>query len=622
MSAENHSLDLQVVVGEEIKGTIETRPFVRDQAVVMLRSVLEVFGARGRWVYMMLGFGTLPNPSQYWMEVSAASENVSLNMVHVIIRSSTVSQGTLMGMLKLPGGVERKEFLDTVKLAIDRFNGSGWHGIVEREKRTSMQVGSQGLSPQIRRALIEGDDDPSLRRAVPRPTPIDGQTALALARGETVRVGGGRLRQDPTSRPPDRTQSVGRSSSARSAIQPGIGAELAAKSEGAFWVSPRPAGVTFPISSEKKGPIMDQGATTSQAVVISGGEGHASDTVRRARAMLVFLLNQVGLSPGEGCWFEITGSAETLLRDQKKPHVTLSGDGDSSVIRVALRSRGTRDGTLSGRWHLPEGVDRNEFLTVLSQTAGNFNDHDGWYEAFEIPVGGVEEPILVGAGASSPKPDQPASLSAQKSLLADPPPLQGDTHMATNRPLEDEAKLVQFLITALQLPEVENGIISTGMVAKLIEERFKPANPKTFAGPLFAKLKSLGHVLHVGYGLFQVTELFIKAHKLGIEIKVRPEYHKGDASAKKPSRGGNGAHHELTLVELLQNRQAMETMIHQTAVREHKALKQSIADLQAQLEAAQSALSAFETEHAALLGAEVVSAHALAATGTRTDHPH
>ncbi len=609
---ENSDLNLRVVVGNEAGSVVHEG--TKDRASTMLKTVIQTTGRRGSFVYMILGLGTLPNPSRYWMEVSAASEHLSSNMVHVIIRSSMASQGTLMGMIKLPDDVKRQEFLDAVKLAVDRFNGSGWHGIVEREERASMQADSQVLSQQIRRR-VESNDDLTPERAVPRPTPIDGQTALALARGETVRVGGGRLRQGPVPHSPVRTPPVVRPLSARSAIQPGIGAELAAKSGGTPWASPRSARTALSIPSETEGSVMDHGVT-SQTVVISEGEGHAPETVRRAQAMLTFLLKAVNLPPVGKCRFEITGSAETHLRDYKKPHVALGGDGDPSVIRVALRSRGSRDGTLIGRLHLPEGVDRNEFLATLSQTAGNFNDHDGWYEAFEILSDvGEQERALPPATARS---TTPAALKSPVPLPTQPEGVP----MATTKPLEDEAKLAEFLIAALQLPEVENGVITTGMVTTLIKQRFNPTNPKTFAGPLFAKLKSLGHVLHTGYGQFQVTQAFIDARQLDIRIKVRPEYHKGDAGAKKTGTRGNGVHREPTLAELLQNRQTMEAMIRETALREHRALNQSIADLQANLEAAQAALSAFEEEHATLLRAEAVPAHVPVATGTKADRPH
>lgn len=275
---ENSDLNLRVVVGNEAGSVVDEG--IKDRASTMLKTVIQTTSRRGSFVYMILGLGTLPNPSQYWMEVSPASENLSSNMVHVIIRSSTASQGTLMGMLKLPDGVERQEFLDAIKLAIDRFNGSGWHGIVAREERASMQVSIQEPSRQIRRG-VESDDDLTPKRAVPRPAPIDGQTALALAQGQTVRVGGGRLRQGPAPHSLDRTQPVARPPSARSAIQPGIGAELAAKPGGAPWTSPRPAGAVFPVPFERKGSVVDQSAVAGHSVVFAQEEGCALGTIKR-----------------------------------------------------------------------------------------------------------------------------------------------------------------------------------------------------------------------------------------------------------------------------------------------------------------------------------------------------
>lgn len=256
-------------------------------------------------------------------------------------------------------------------------------------------------------------------------------------------------------------------------------------------------------------------------------------------------------------------------------------------------------------------MDTESSFRIMSSLAARFNA-DRWQVALDdIPP--------------EPPPMRVPAASPVRSVMSPPlpPPTQPEgALMATTKPLEDETKLVQFLIAALQLPEVENGVITTSMVTALIKQRFNPANPKTFAGPLFAKLKSLGHVLHTGYGQFQVTQAFIRTHKLVIEIKALPEYHKGDAGAGKNSRGGNGTHHEPTLAELLQNRQAMEAMIRETALREHGALKRNIADLQTKLEAAQAALSAFEEEHAALLRAEAVPANVPAATGVKADRPH
>lgn len=604
---ENSDLNLRVVVGNEAGSVVHEG--TKDRASTMLKTVIQTTSRRGSFVYMILGLGTLPNPSRYWMEVSAASEHLSSNMVHVIIRSSMTSQGTLMGMIKLPDDVKRQEFLDAVKLAVDRFNGSGWHGIVEREERASMQADSQVLSQQIRRR-VESDDDLTPERAVPRPTPIDGQTALALARGKTVRVGGGRLYQGSVPRSPARTPPVVRPLSARSAIQPGIGAELAAKSGGTPWTSPRSAGTVSSVPFEKKGYSVDQSAVAGHSVVFTQDEGCAPGTIRRARAMLEYLLGQAKLL--EGTYdFCVTGRDEPVRGGTgRDPCISFLLGGKHPGLQVRIRSRGGTDGCVSGLLSLPEGMDTESSFRVMAPLTTRFNA-DHWNEAL----------------ADIPPEPSPRALASPPVRSAVPPPSSLPTQpegvpMATTKPLEDEAKLAEFLIAALQLPEVENGVITTGMVTALIKQRFSPGNPKTFAGPLFAKLKSLGHVLHTGYGQFQVTQAFIDARQLGIRIKVRPEYHKGDAGAKKTGTRGNGVHRELTLAELLQNRQAMEAMIRETALREHRTLQQRIADLQANLEAAQAALSAFEEEHAALLRAEAVPAHVPVATGTKADHPH
>lgn len=595
MTVASDSLDLRVVVHQEIRETIEAHPVVRDRAVTMLRSVLEVFRARGRWVYMFLGFGNLPNPSQYWMEVDTSSEMMPPNMVHLDIRSSLLGQGTVKGMLRLPEGVEQNDFLEGVTFAIKQFNSHGWQGIVEREERESMKPGQVAL--------------------------IDSKASKPQAGREQAALSG---RKQP--KPVTGCETSGRSSGER---------------HGKWHVTtrlvPRPVAVTtarpaVPTrqSSSKKGVAVETTRSTSEAIVISA-EGYPLATVKRARAMLEFLLRQTGLQGG-GYQLDVTGREEPL-RGSSTPHISfLLGGGSESVLQVRIRSKAGADGVISGYLSLPDGANFQSSFRTLALRSKDLNQ-GGWQEALdgippEPPPGsstssGKDLSLSVVSGEAAlpalAQPSAPVSRSGSIPAIAVSPavkPLQqGATKMNPSKPFEDEEWLKQFLIEAIQTPGVENGVLSALGVRKFAGEHFKRSDPTHLVGPLFAKLKRLGWVHQVEDGEIQVTQAFIAANRLGITITALPEYHRDRvARVSKAGHRGNGASDQLTLDELLQSRQEMEVAIRRKVHQELAARRQTIKDLHRQIEEAEAELAVFEERHVQLIS----QAQATDAGGTST----
>lgn len=203
-------------------------------------------------------------------------------------------------------------------------------------------------------------------------------------------------------------------------------------------------------------------------------------------------------------------------------------------------------------------------------------------------------PVLPrGVGVSSdPVSPVPAASPAAKR--------QGDVSMATKKPLEDQKQLGAFLIAALRASSVKNGVLTTSGVTTLVGQHFSRSDPQNLVGPLFAKLKKLGWVLHVGYGEFQATQSFIDVNRLDIAVEVLPEYRHGGAQPPKAVRG-NGVSHQLSLEELLQNRARLEADIREAVLREQSAREQTIADLEHQLAEAKSGLAHFQEQHAELI---------------------
>lgn len=593
MDIQANSLDLQVAVVKEMADALDET--VKGRAVKMLRTVLEEQGAQGEWRLIFTGHGSLPgHQSQYWMEPPVASEMLT-GMVQIAIRSRLTLSGTILCMLRLPKDADRKVFLGQVSPIIKRFNDSHWQGVVEREERESLRTATRVGMPvprSPRKAIRDDDDDDdevSSRKATHRPTPIDGRTALALAQGKAVRVGGRSYQSvsPRTTRVP--IVPLPRAPSARARVQPGLGAELARQGFtpwlGALSTAP------VPQPSPRERPTMDQTAQMSQAVTIVRADEYPPETIRRAKAMLAFLLDQAAL-PSEVTYpFQATGAANSL-DGIKDPFVMVTAEGGEGLLSFKMRSRGAPDGTLSLSLALPDGLDRADSLAALKQTASNLNKGGGWQEPLDnlgpAPADRLARSAATGSASSNGGAPPPTM-----------PPASKGVPMTTNRPLEDEGKLVRFLIAAVRLPGGEKGVVSTGVVGDLVKTNFPTHNPKTIVGPVFSKLKKLGHVLHVGHGQFQVTQAFANANRLGIQITALPEYHRDD-TVKKASEG-NGAHHEPSLAELLQKRQAIDEAIREATLREHATRKAEIADLENRLEEVRAGLLAFEEEHATLL---------------------
>lgn len=501
MSAENHSLDLRVVVGKEIKEAIEARPFVRDRAVVMLRSVLEVFGASGRWVHMMTGFGTLPNPSQYWIEIGAGSEMMP-ELVHVSIRSSFVAQGTIMGMLRLPSEIRRSNFLEAVGPIIRQFNSHGWESIVEREQRESMRPGSSGIttgsinSPKV---IIDSDDEPV---RVVRPTLIDGQTALALAQGGAVRSGRGRMYQvNPSRQRPERE----RLPSIQSRVQPRIGAELAARANSTFWIGARSTAVTLSIPSEKKEIAMGQSIATGHSVVFTRGEDCTPGTIKRAQAMLEYLLGQARFL--EGVYdFCVTGQDEPARAGAGGPCVAFLLGGKQSGLQVRIRSRGGADGCISGLLSLPEGMDTESSFRIVAPLAANLNS-GGWREVLD-------------------------------NISPEPPPPHGNAAKAPAAPMVEEVKFVALITRLLEERAQPDGCFGLLQLREVASSIFPDKDNRWYATGLLMKLVGQKLIQRVGKGEFQVTAVFLERHPVSrITLVPRPNIGMGRGSKTAKSAG-------------------------------------------------------------------------------------
>ncbi|TXG75851.1 hypothetical protein E6Q11_06345 [Candidatus Dojkabacteria bacterium] len=579
MTVVSDSLDLRVVVHQEIRETIEAHPAVRDRAVTMLRSVLEVFRARGRWTYMLLGFGNLPNPSQYWMEVGASSEMMSSNMVHLDIRSSLLGQGTVKGMLRLPDGIIQSDFLEGVSFAIKQFNSHGWQGIVEREERESMKPGQVALINSEASKPQAGRKEVTLSGRK-QPKPVTGCEAIEPNSGKRHRNWRVTTRLVP-----------------RSVVV----------------TTARPAVPTHQ-SSSKKGVAMETARSTSEAVAISA-EGYPPATVKRARAMLEFLLRQTGLQGG-GYQFDVTGREEPL-RGSSTPHILfLLGGGSESVLQVRIRSKAGADGVISGHLSLPKGANFQSSFRTLALRSKELNQ-GGWHEALDgIPPEPppahqlragesllsdlvFSEPALAQSSAPVPRSGSRPAVAVSP---AGKPLQQGETNMNPSKPFEDEERLKQFLIKAIQTSGVTNGVLDAPSVREFAGKHFNRSDPVYIVAPLFTKLKRLGWAKQVDEGTIQVTQAFIDANRLGITITALPEYHR-DRVAHSPKAGhsGNGASDQPTLDELLESRRAMDAAILKEVLKERAARRQTIEDLRRQVQAAEAELVAFEERHAPLI---------------------
>lgn len=595
MTVVSDSLDLRVVVHQEIRETIEAHPAVRDRAVTMLRSVLEVFRARGRWTYMLLGFGNLPNPSQYWMEVSTSSEMMSSNMVHLDIRSSLLGQGTVKGMLRLPDSVSLDNFFGGIHPIIASSNERRWQGIVEREERESMKPGQVAVINSGASKPQAGRKEVTLSGRK-QPKPVTGCEAIEPNSGKRHR------NWQVTTRLVPRPVAV---------------------------TTARPA-VPTRQSSSKKGVAMETARSTSEAVTISA-EGYPPATVKRARAMLEFLLRQTGLQGG-GYQLDVTGREEPL-RGSSTPHISfLLGGGSESVLQVRIRSKAGADGVISGHLSLPKGANFQSSFRTLALRSKELNQ-GGWQVALDgippepppahqlraeeslslsVASGGVASPALAQPSAPVPRSGSRPAVAVSP---AGKPLQQGETKMNPSKPFEDEELVRKFLIKAIQTLGVENGVLDAPSVRKLVGEYFKRSDPVYIVAPLFTKLKRLGWAQQVEEGKIQVTQAFIDANRLGITITALPEYHR-DRVAHVPKAGhrGNGASDQLTLDELLESRRAVDEAIRNKVLKELAARRQTIEDLRRQVQAAEAELAAFEERHALLIS----QARATDAGGTST----
>lgn len=199
MDTKVDGLDLQV--GGQ-KG--DFRPEVVKRATLMVQTVLEAANMRGRWFYIITGPSeSLPNPSQYSMEIRQASE-VLTNMVNVVVRSSLIRGGELIGMLKLPPNVHCRQLVESLNLCVSVFNQSGWRGILDPEAREqAFDVGRPAVVTPLKqtmRAARRSEDDDALPPPRAKQT-VDGKTMIQRLRDDALARGQLDLPVRPASRP-------------------------------------------------------------------------------------------------------------------------------------------------------------------------------------------------------------------------------------------------------------------------------------------------------------------------------------------------------------------------------------------------------------------------------------
>lgn len=217
MNAAAQSLNLRVVADM----ALGLDAHVQERAVKMLRACFAAIDAQGEWKYLITGYGSLPNPSQYWIDWGETSQTLP-SMIHVVIRASLLARGTFAGMLKFPADLNQREILGALTDVSRRLNALHWQGIVEREERESMKPGSgASLVHVLLPSRISRGTRESARGAKQRHigNERNSQQAQSLEQGY-------RCVSDDRNSGHERMLASPRAPSARTRIQPGIGAAM------------------------------------------------------------------------------------------------------------------------------------------------------------------------------------------------------------------------------------------------------------------------------------------------------------------------------------------------------------------------------------------------------------